>query len=390
MIQKLKDLVLGWEWPGRMLGGMGQRALPLVFLLAAVSLLSVFIPVGDTLWSKVLGIRGTIKMATSTPTPEGPGGGCTPGFWKQEHHFGSWPEGYKPDDSFDEAFSINVFGNDLSLLDALEMKGGGLNALLRQSTAALLNSAHPEINYGFTFDEIIEVFKAAFENGEYEPTKDQFEEMNEAGCPLPLPEAATSIEAEKTAEGYWEDEVIGVRGQVCVTNNGQVPTENLSILDQVQYKPDDGGKYTDLDDANQMITPDDPLGPGETVCYVYEVAFTPADDAKAYRNIAYIRITNHAGHVGEEFGPEPKADFSLPEDASIKEQELKKSAVGPDPLSPPATPTQTAGPTLTPTLIPVASETPTETVTSTFTVTAAPTETPTFTNTPTETQSSVP
>jgi hypothetical protein len=103
-----------------------------------------------------------------------------------------------------------------------------------------------------------------------------------------------------------------VEGQVCVTNGGEYATQNLEIWDRVQYKMS-GEQFQDLPGAEQTIIPPEQLEPGEgPVCYSYKIYFTPVSGAVAYRNAAKVTITNHAGHQGVEWGPEPKADFSLP------------------------------------------------------------------------------
>jgi hypothetical protein len=52
-------------------------------------------------------------------------------------------------------FDVGV-AEEPTLLQALELKGGGLNALMRQAVAALLNYAHPDIEYEFSQeDEVI-------------------------------------------------------------------------------------------------------------------------------------------------------------------------------------------------------------------------------------------
>ena len=107
-----------------------------------------------------------------------------------------------------------------------------------------------------------------------------------------------------------ETDTYGVSGQVCVTNGGDLTTENLKMVDQVQYK-DRSGQYQDLSGASQVILPLQQLSPGETSCYPYEILFSPAATTQ-YRNLARITITNHSGHSGDEFGPEPKVDFALP------------------------------------------------------------------------------
>jgi hypothetical protein len=110
-----------------------------------------------------------------------------------------------------------------------------------------------------------------------------------------------------TKEGYTD--VVSVSGQVCVNNGGERTTQNLTIYDHVQYKVG-SGQYQDLPGASVTLTPDE-LAPGETQCYDYEIEFEAVPGA-TYRNVATITITNHSGHLGEPFGPEPKADFSVP------------------------------------------------------------------------------
>ena len=81
--------------------------------------------------------------------------GCTLGFWKQEQHFDRW-EGYEPANSFNTVFTVvshldppghgsgDVLTNP-SLLDALDIGGGGENGLARQAVAALLNASSTEV-----------------------------------------------------------------------------------------------------------------------------------------------------------------------------------------------------------------------------------------------------
>ena len=59
------------------------------------------------------------------------------------------------------------------------------------------------------------------------------------------------------------------------------------------------------------------LGPGEFHCYAYEIVFSPIPNAQAYRNHAIVTILNHSGRLGEPWGPEPKAGFSLPEHPTV-------------------------------------------------------------------------
>ncbi|MDH5469368.1 MAG: DUF4215 domain-containing protein [Gammaproteobacteria bacterium] len=112
------------------------------------------------------------------------GDGCTPGYWKQSHHFDSWTAPYAPETLFSDVFEDAFPGQ--SLLDVLENGGGGLDALGRHTVAALLNSASVDVNYGLTADGVIDEFNDAFpgEKADYNILKNGFEYDNERGCPL--------------------------------------------------------------------------------------------------------------------------------------------------------------------------------------------------------------
>jgi cysteine-rich repeat protein len=115
---------------------------------------------------------------------EGGGEGCTPGYWKQRHHFDSYPEAYQPGDSFNEVFGVSAFDDDLTLARAVRLRGGGLNALGRHAVAALLNAASDDVSYDRTPEMVIASFNAAFASGGYEALKDIFASFNEQTCPL--------------------------------------------------------------------------------------------------------------------------------------------------------------------------------------------------------------
>lgn len=117
-----------------------------------------------------------------------------------------------------------------------------------------------------------------------------------------------------TRKKFSETDRYGVRGTITVTNGGAVATENLKLVDQVEYKTG-VGQFQPLEGASQTIQ-DLQLVSGETGMYNYEIVFTPVSGA-TYRNVVKVTITNHSGHLGKEFGPEPKADFSLPDSPTI-------------------------------------------------------------------------
>lgn len=109
--------------------------------------------------------------------------GCTPGYWKQDHHFDSWPAAYDPSDSFNATFGDTWFTSDITLLAALKRGGGGVNALARHAVAALLNAESGF--YPLTTAQVIARMQATFDGTfTVEATKNFFETRNELGCPL--------------------------------------------------------------------------------------------------------------------------------------------------------------------------------------------------------------
>jgi hypothetical protein len=103
------------------------------------------------------GSSATITFFTS-PIPDG-GEGCTPGFWK--NHLNDWPPtGFAPGDDFDTTFGVDLFDPDITLDDALNARGGGVKKLARHGTAALLNAAHPAVDYPLSVAEVIAAVQA--------------------------------------------------------------------------------------------------------------------------------------------------------------------------------------------------------------------------------------
>ncbi len=113
--------------------------------------------------------------------------GLTPGFWKT--HPELWV-GYSPDDKFNEVFgvSIAIDGNfNPTLMEALNAKGGVspsnevYDALARHAVAALLNAAHPMVDYPMTGQEIIDAVQDAIETGGASSLKATLEGYNTLG-----------------------------------------------------------------------------------------------------------------------------------------------------------------------------------------------------------------
>lgn len=110
------------------------------------------------------------------------GQGCTPGYWKQTQHFGSWTAPYTPTTQFSAVFE-NAFPGK-TLLDVLNQGGGGLKALGRHTVAALLNSVSPDVSYDVTESQVILMFNDEYPCGNYTGLKNSLSYFNELGCPL--------------------------------------------------------------------------------------------------------------------------------------------------------------------------------------------------------------
>jgi hypothetical protein len=108
-------------------------------------------------------------------TPPG-GEGCTPGYWR--NHPEDWAAtGYAWGDDFDTVFGVDKFNPDITLGQAIWLGGGGVKALARHGTAALLSAAHPDVNYPYSVDEV----KAMVQAGNWAPLAT----ANELGCSIP-------------------------------------------------------------------------------------------------------------------------------------------------------------------------------------------------------------
>ncbi len=107
-------------------------------------------------------------------------------------------------------------------------------------------------------------------------------------------------------------DVAWVDGQVCVTNGGDVATENLRIVNDLRNgvpPPNDLIATVEVDVSAHPV-----IQPGETWCYPYRIDI-PSEHIHpggTYKVTANVTITNHAGHWGDPFGPSPSATANLP------------------------------------------------------------------------------
>jgi DNA-binding response OmpR family regulator len=131
---------------------------------------------------------------------------------------------------------------------------------------------------------------------------------------------STTIEASMTAEGFRETDGTEIRGEICVTDAGSSPTENLSIVNTVQtFSESTARSFSSTVDLNNYPI----IGPGETYCYPFGLMFEPdAEQDVHYQMRTAITITNHTGMIAGSkycpgarpcpFGPEITTDLFLP------------------------------------------------------------------------------
>ncbi len=211
---------------------------------AALGVSAVFTLASRPVWANQCTVSGMASGNLSAPqvTCEG----CTPGYWKVCQHLDSWvATGFSPSDTFNAVFGVTQYvdckGTPYTLLDVMYLNGGSYLCGLESSeasflgvtggkggkkdktqvngvnqdanpggapanctngdafgdlggdpvsenlgfhaVAALLCAAHPNVNYGYTPGEIINLFQSNYtSNGA--ALKDTFAMLNERGCPL--------------------------------------------------------------------------------------------------------------------------------------------------------------------------------------------------------------
>lgn len=120
--------------------------------------------------------------------------GCTPGYWK--NHTDSWAvTGYSSGQSVDSVFAQAATYPTISaasLLQALDFGGGpgvegAAMVLVRTGVAALLNGAHPGVNYPMLPTEVIAAVDASLASRDRDAmlaSAAQLDAANNLGCPL--------------------------------------------------------------------------------------------------------------------------------------------------------------------------------------------------------------
>ena len=125
--------------------------------------------------------------------------GCQSNSWKSyltdDEYY--WPTGFSPDYQFNDAF-LTIFPDAIddedgyTLLDALKKQGilpghGQSKQFASEAAAAILNTAHDEINYPYTVQEVIRMTQDAIVDEDYKDITKEFKAYNKLGDSLMCP-----------------------------------------------------------------------------------------------------------------------------------------------------------------------------------------------------------
>jgi len=168
--------------------------------------------------------------------------GCSPGYWKQPQHFGSYPEGVFPNDLFTSVGFENAFPGK-TLLQVLSQGGGGLNALGRIIVGAYLNASTID-NFAFTPEEVVADFNAVFPGGDYNALKAKYEALQDP-CPLgrnpgPASGTTTSVPTSSSVTTAENTQAVVVTDQPKNSDTKIVVTDQPSSEPAVEPKSNNG------------------------------------------------------------------------------------------------------------------------------------------------------
>ena len=144
--------------------------------------------------------------------------GCTLGYWK--NHTDRWCGTYRTCDRFGAVFtSAPASLTNLTLLQALNLGGGGIYNLARQGVAALLNTCSGEVAYAGYGDSPLAVIAAvnlAYSTGGSAPgiLGSQLDVLNNSGCPLGGTNATTATNCTNRTSSFVKPAVSGNKASI--------------------------------------------------------------------------------------------------------------------------------------------------------------------------------
>jgi hypothetical protein len=213
--------------------------------------------------------------------------GCTLGYWK--NHTDRWCDSYRTCDRFGDVFT-NAPGSlaNLTLLQALNLGGGGIYNLARQGVAALLNACNNDVDYaGYSDDPqaVIAAVNQAFATGGSAPghMASDLDTFNNSGCPLGGTRATSATNCTE------DDRPATARMKVLLYPNPTDNNFNLDLTTESDTKItiavyDMLGRSIDT----QEVDPNDTLEVKFGAKYptgVYNVVVTQGTDVKTLRVI---------------------------------------------------------------------------------------------------------
>ena len=191
----------------------------------------------------------TLNAATNCVAFEG----CTLGYWK--NHTDRWCKPtYTPNTLYGNVFKssyVPIQFKTMTLLQVLNLGGGGIYNLARQSVAALLNICHSEVDYNSAYPtttDLIKAVNAAYKTGGNAPgtLATKLDGFNNAGCPLGGSSATTK--AYSKAPDASDLQVAGSEDDLSVTPN---PFQDQATI---TFSLKEAGDYTlELHDVNGRV-----------------------------------------------------------------------------------------------------------------------------------------
>jgi len=125
---------------------------------------------GDPLCESATGVNFTALVNYTPPGNQG----CSLGFWKNK---GARDGLYNTTTKISAVFaSAPASIANKSLLEGLNLGGGGINALTRQAVAAYLNSLN--VNYPLSTQQVVDAVNAAYASGNYNTLASQLDTYN--------------------------------------------------------------------------------------------------------------------------------------------------------------------------------------------------------------------
>ena len=138
------------------------------------------------------------RMMETTEDPgesEQGGEGCTVSFWKKTDNSTAWTgTGLLPEARIEDLLGAvpatlaspeqKLTPSELSIEQALRLRGGKVNKLVRESAAAYLNSASSDVSFDLTTAEVETIFRGALNGGDHKSATMTLAGFNRQVCPL--------------------------------------------------------------------------------------------------------------------------------------------------------------------------------------------------------------